>query len=306
MSSLAGKLAMKVAQSSSSNTSNLLNEPLITESYFCNDKKMKLEDIDEEKAEDNGVDGDGENNMEGEGNIEDTSSKSDRKGTIVATSVGVIGIGLAAAAMVITGTILVYVAGAVCVLVGAVVPIRQVKVDELPTIRDETNKLRHLANDLSREVSFLEKEVDRLDAEKLRASHIEKKLTDLAQQQGESVEEMSEYVKKNSDQLTTMGTIVRRLSCEEIIQLLLSSDKDRNFTIDEEELERLMLRIHLQLEAKGVGFNKELFEKTVRSQPDVPGLIRIMRENMIDNEDICNKKEEEKLFSVKGCDFKVM
>jgi len=174
----------------------------------------------------------------------------------------------------------------------------------LSAIRDETNKLRQAANDLGREVDFLKQEVDRLEIEKERASHIEKKLTDLASQQGESVEEMSYHVRVNRDQLTKMATIVRRLSCEEIIQLLLSSDKDRDFNIDESELERLLLRIHLQLEAKGVHFNKELFQKTVRSQPDVPGLIRIMRADMIENESIADKKEEEKLFSVKGCDFK--
>jgi hypothetical protein len=114
------------------------------------------------------------------------------------------GAGGSAAAMILAPTIMVFVAGGICI---ANVPYAMYKESELkkiPTLRSMNNKLREDANRLEESVDELSSEIDILEPEADRAAKVEGQLRDIAGKQHANVDKLVELVKENENVLVEM------------------------------------------------------------------------------------------------------
>ena len=70
---------------------------------------------------------------------------------------------------------------------------------------------------------------------------------------------------------------MRQRIVQDIITIVVKSDRDNDQTIDKTEAKTLALRIRLSLQEYGVDFDSDKFLKAIGSNPSVPGVIAIVQ-----------------------------
>lgn len=70
---------------------------------------------------------------------------------------------------------------------------------------------------------------------------------------------------------------LRKRIVQDIISIVVKSDKDNDQKIDKQEAKELALKIRLQLQEYDVDFDSQKFIKVIAKDPSVPGVIAIVQ-----------------------------
>mmetsp|Transcript_15618 Transcript_15618/g.24238 ORF Transcript_15618/g.24238 Transcript_15618/m.24238 type:complete len:351 (-) Transcript_15618:111-1163(-) len=186
------------------------------------------------------------------------------------------GVGVSAAAMILSPAIIIFVAGGICIANVPYAIYKERELKKIPTLRSMNNKLREDANHLEESVDQLVQEMNILEPEADRASKVEGKLRKQANKQHVNVDKLLGLVKENDQVLVDMRHNLRKRIIQDITAIVIKSDKDNDETINKKEAKELSLKIRLQLQAYDVGFDTEKFAKVVAKDPSLQGVLNIV------------------------------
>merc|ERR1711957_437661 len=122
-------------------------------------------------------------------------------------------------------------------------------------IREEQGRLTEQNDVLSGEIDDLQSEVDRM-------KDVEQALRQLADTQGSQLNELMELIKENKEINEGLRAVLKAKVLEEVISLVLDIDNDGSFTIQDKEIDRLVIGMNLIEE---MTFNEQVFRKQVMS-----------------------------------------
>jgi hypothetical protein len=108
-----------------------------------------------------------------------------------------------------------------------------------------------------------------------RTAEVEDNLRLLTSKQNVNVDKLIELVRENNEILSKMRTNLQQRIAQDIITLILKSDKDNDSTIDRFESKILALRIRLHLQEYGVEFDAAKFMIAIRKDPSVKGVMSL-------------------------------
>jgi len=187
------------------------------------------------------------------------------------------GIAASAASFVVSPSTVVFIAGGIAIVNAPYSAFKEMKMSKIPTLRSMNNALREDANRLEGEVDILSGEIDALIPEANRAKEVEEQLRGIAEQQSVNVNKLVDLVKQNEEILEKMKDNLRQRIVQDIISIVVQSDRDNDQTIDKNEGKVLALKIRLQLQEYGVEFDSEKFMKVIEKNPTVPGVIAVVQ-----------------------------
>lgn len=117
------------------------------------------------------------------------------------------------------------------------------KINKLPSMREEQNKLRHDVNDLAEENRQLHALSDKVEQQASRLSEAEVKLNRIAEVQGASVAELQRMVMENGVLTREMRALQECQVMGQMMKAIMESDRTRDFRIDDKEMHVLLMRL---------------------------------------------------------------
>jgi len=215
-----------------------------------------------------------------------------------------LGLGLVAAAgaMVISPGIPIFVMGGLTIANIPYTAVKERKMGNLPALRSMNNKLREDANNLEEQVDTLSNEIDALEPEAERAAAVEEELRDIAERQEVNVNKLVELVKENAVILQKMRENLRKRVVQDIIGIVVKSDKDNDQSIDSKEAKMIALKIRLHLQEYGVVFDSDKFVRAIGDDATVPGVIAMIQRIMPASKEAMAAKGEESDSDSEGSD----
>jgi cell division protein FtsB len=161
----------------------------------------------------------------------------------IAGGVGGFAVLTALMAMVLEQSVLVVLAGLLSAIVGPYLYYQETRLTDIRTLREtkaavqaEVNRLVHSNQQLVQNVDDLTRSVDRLQ-------EIEQALSVLNDKSDTAVEEFAQQVEENKDLLKQMKGNLKSSVLQNLLSVVLRSDVDRDFVIDEAEVADLIHRI---------------------------------------------------------------
>jgi len=140
--------------------------------------------------------------------------------------------------------------------------------EQVDRLGQENNRLHDTVVDLSATVDRLEDVEQALDA--------------ITQQQGMSIEALEEQVRDNRDILRRMRSGLKSNILQNLLQVVIRSDKDGSMTVGEHEIDELMVKLE---EIDGVTVNEEPFKKLVlESGGSIQSIMSVIKSMMNDTE----------------------
>lgn len=211
---------------------------------------------------------------------------------ILSGTVAGLAIGTSVTAMVMAGSTIVYIAGGLSSVVGPYAYYQQTKLTDIIALKETHEAVK--------------REVDRLQAENLRLNEtvgelsdtidkledVEQALDVITQTQGQSVAAFAEQVKENRDILGQMQSNLKANVLQNLLQVVIRSDKDENMTIEEHEIGDLINRI---TGINGVEVNEERFRDAITSSGGSLQCVMDIIRNLMDD----NVTEGEEIFIIK-------
>lgn len=161
------------------------------------------------------------------------------------------------------------------------------------------NKLRAEVNRLQDENSELKKQNDRLEESEKKLKETEAKLQEITVLQGKNVDELVRQVQEWKKIQAEVKKSLEAKIMQNLMDVVLRSDRDQDNLIDPEEVDGLMLRLK---QIEGVEFSETNFKKALNKEGfkvkeggyDVMIVIEIMK-NLFDE----NTSEEDNIFNIK-------
>mmetsp|Transcript_12474 Transcript_12474/g.20178 ORF Transcript_12474/g.20178 Transcript_12474/m.20178 type:complete len:299 (+) Transcript_12474:35-931(+) len=120
-------------------------------------------------------------------------------------------------------------------------------------IREEQARLTEQNDILSAEIDGLQSEVDRM-------KDVEMALHELSETQGSQLNELLDHIKENKEINEGLRAVLKSKCLEEVIALVLDIDSDGNFTIQDREIDRLIIGMDLIEE---ISFDAPMFRQEV-------------------------------------------
>lgn len=180
----------------------------------------------------------------------------------------------------------------------------------LPALRQLNNYLREDANKLESAVDALGQEIDELRPEAERAADVEGQLKMIAEEQGKNTDTLVELVEENGRIVKEMQDNLRQVIVQDMLKIVMSSDRNNDGTFSENETGMLALKISMQLQEEDVEFDQEKFKKVVKKNPTMGQIIKIVKrlvpsaadeEGGEDGKDVDEDEEEDfDMFHMKG------
>jgi len=204
----------------------------------------------------------------------------------IATAIGAYVTSFVYLSMTTLGEISVAVAGGVTVLHSPFVLVKEWKLAKLPTFRRTVNELMKKATLMKSEVNNLAEECLELEVEieSVQAGNaaLEKIVQD---QNGGNVDEMVQLIQENQHVLHEMKENLRQVVIEDTLKTVLRSDADRSGVIHKREAEMLAKRLAISLDVYGIVFDTDKFLRVVGLSPSLPGVMRIVKRLLPEDED---------------------
>jgi len=152
-------------------------------------------------------------------------------------------------------------------------------------LRGFINLLRYEVNRLMEQNEILHNEIDNLEGEIGRLKVFEDKLTAIAEIQGMQVDHLVSLVDENGKVLKEMKQIVKGKILQDMIGVILAADQNRDFKIDEHELQLLTMRLKTMFDAQGITMDIDLFQELVRFNPTLEGVLQTAKELVSEDDD---------------------
>ncbi|KAL7513437.1 hypothetical protein ACHAXN_010740 [Cyclotella atomus] len=118
------------------------------------------------------------------------------------------------------------------------------------TFRSALNGIREQQGRLAEQNDILSAEIDDLESEVDRMKDIEMALRELSEVQGTQINELLDLVRQNKEINEGMRFVLKNKVLEEVISLVLDIDNDGSFTIQNKEIDRLIIGMNLIDEIK--------------------------------------------------------
>ena len=145
--------------------------------------------------------------------------------------------------MYIEASLVTYVAFAFPLFTAPYVVRQRRKLNRLPTLREEHNRIRTLVNELTLENLQLEALNTKIEAQVSRLDNAEVKLEQLAKEQGANLTDLNALISENGRLLREMRCIQESKVMTECLKAIISSDHSRDWLIDEDEMKVLIMRL---------------------------------------------------------------
>lgn len=122
-------------------------------------------------------------------------------------------------------------------------------------IREEQGRLAVQNDRLSAEIDDLQSEVDRM-------KDVEMALRELSETQGSQLDELMDLINENKAINNALRDVLKSKALEEVIGIVLDIDNDGSFTIENKEVDRLMISMKL---IENIEFDDYMFRQEVYS-----------------------------------------
>uniref|UniRef100_A0A7S1UWZ7 Uncharacterized protein n=1 Tax=Grammatophora oceanica TaxID=210454 RepID=A0A7S1UWZ7_9STRA len=140
------------------------------------------------------------------------------------------------------------------------------KLNKLPTLREEHNKLRLTVNRLQAENNELSETVDKLESEVKKVNQIEGELKEICDAQGQNVDQLQAQIRENGAVMKEIKELQETEVMQQILTAVIASDTSGDFKIDDREMDLLILRLRALPTVRSSVTEAELREKLKASQ----------------------------------------
>lgn len=130
------------------------------------------------------------------------------------------------------------------------------------TLRTALNGIREQQGILSQENNKLSADVDELESEVDRMKDVESALRDLSETQGSQLSELMDLIGENKEINEGLRAVLKSMCLEKVITLVLDMDNDGSFTIENKEIERLIIGMDTMEES--ITFDHDMFREEVK------------------------------------------
>lgn len=134
-----------------------------------------------------------------------------------------------------------------------------------------------------------------------RLEHLQKQVESIAEQQGTNVEDLVRLVKRNKEILTEMRNIAKAETVQKLVEMVIESDKDGDFVIDEEEREELYLKLNNWRTYVSVN-EKNFYVAIEKAKGEIKGVMEIVKDLLSDDYDDAIS-DSEKVFIIDDSDI---
>lgn len=152
-------------------------------------------------------------------------------------------VGSSIAAMVLVPVTPVFIAGALSSVIGPYAYYQQTKLTDILALKETHEAVKREVERLAQENIRLNETVGELSDTIDKLEDVEQALDVITQTQGQSVEAFAEQVKENRDILNQMQKNLRANVLQNLLQVVIRSDRDDNMQIEYGEIDDLITRI---------------------------------------------------------------
>lgn len=200
---------------------------------------------------------------------------------ILSGTVAAVAVGTSVTAMVLVGSPIVYIAGALSSVIGPYSYYQQTKLTDILALKETHEAVKREVDRLQSENMRLNETVGELSDTIDKLEDVEQALDVITQTQGQSVAAFAEQVKENRDILGQMQKNLRANVLQNLLQVVIRSDQDDNMQIEEDEIDDLVSRIR---KINGVEVREERFkEKIISSGGQLSSVMDIIKNLMADD-----------------------
>jgi len=186
-----------------------------------------------------------------------------------------------AAAMVLNPANIVFIAGGLSCAIGPYAYWQQRRLTDVAAMQETHKALSEQVDRLGKENRRLHDTVEDLSETVDRLEDVEQALDVITQTQGQSIAAFEEQVADNREILNKMQSSLKANVLQNLLQVVIRSDKDEDLTIEDEEVGDLINRIK---GINGVEINERLFREAItNSGGSLQCVMDIIRNLMDDN-----------------------
>lgn len=249
--------------------------------------KKSKKDIEEGDSSDSSDSSDDESSKDSddEGELKDISASTAAETILLVVSI--VAVGLAVGAMVMAGDDpIVYIAGIFCLLAPYSWKLQRSLTDIVAML--ETNQaLTAQVEALGRENELLQENAKELGSSVEKLNDVEGALDAITNKQGQGVESFKKQIEEGKILVKGMKKNLRGNVLQSLLGIVMASDEDGDFSIDAQETDRLVERLH---EINGVELREDKFRaaliKSGGSLDAVMDMVRdIVKSDDVDPED---------------------
>jgi len=166
------------------------------------------------------------------------------------------------------------------------------KIGKMDTMTNLQNDLRHKVNALKSENNKLTNTVSELEESTDRLKDVTSSFDTIVQESKHNAESLLYLVKESKTVQSDMEEILKQRLIRDVLSLLLQADREGDFTLDENEMEVLIIRMHM---VPGIDFKEERFRRKLKLTKDhsINTIFQIFQ-NLIDG----NPDDDDALFSM--------
>lgn len=198
----------------------------------------------------------------------------------------------AAAAMILNPVNIVFAAGGLSCAIGPYAYWQQRRLTDVIALQETHKALAEQVERLGKENTRLHETVVDLSETVDRLEDVEQALDVITQTQGQSIEAFEEQVQDNREILNKMQSNLKANVLQNLLQVVIRSDKDENMTIEEHEIGDLVNRIK---GINGVEVNETRFQDAITSSGGSLQCVMDIIRNLMDD----NVSEGEEIFIIK-------
>lgn len=167
-------------------------------------------------------------------------------------------------------------------------------IKDADSINQIQNQMRQEINQVSHENDALEENTEKLGDEADRVAEMDEKLRIIAEAQGTNVEKLVDLVRENHTSLKQMKALIKAQTAQQLVELVMESDQDGDYIINDEECELLILKM------KNFRSYIQVHEKNFRdamkkSGGSLQGVMNIVKTIVLDDDEVA---EDEKVFII--------
>eukprot|EP00957_Ditylum_brightwellii_P119956 9154680-Ditylum_brightwellii.AAC.1 len=158
---------------------------------------------------------------------------------------------------------------------------QQTRLTDIAALKETHEAVQREVDRLAAENERLHKNVEDLSNTVDRLEDVEQALDVITETQGQSVEAFAEQVEENREILNQMQKNLRANVLQNLLSVIIRSDTDQDFTIDESELDDLVRRIK---RINGCELNEDRFRKAILDNGGSLQAVMDVAKNLLSND----------------------
>mmetsp|Transcript_2526 Transcript_2526/g.3830 ORF Transcript_2526/g.3830 Transcript_2526/m.3830 type:complete len:271 (+) Transcript_2526:322-1134(+) len=195
-----------------------------------------------------------------------------------------------------SGSSLPYVSGGVTSVMAPYAAYQQTKLTDIAALKETEEALRKEVDQLAEENNRLHKNVEELGETVKKLENVEEALDTITQTQNQNIEIYAKQVEENREILNQMQSNLRATVLQNLLSVIIKSDTDGDFSIDESEMDDLIKRLR---NIGGVEINEEKFREAImKGGGNLNAVIDVAKKLLDDGDEEANEifkiTEEEK------------